>query len=137
VVVHVNEVELGVLLSCAFRNERNCSFMYVILDRGQFTFVAKCLRRAPYAYGCILLRLLVVCLYSSCDGHHGCVLSVVQGVVQFSVLFLAHMHTHNLTKKKIIKKFFFLHPSLNGCRNETVRYTLDVGDELLWERISE
>jgi hypothetical protein len=38
------------------------SLMYVILDYGQFTFVAKCLRCAPYAYGCVLLQLLVVCL---------------------------------------------------------------------------
>jgi hypothetical protein len=31
--------------------------IYVVLDCGQFTFVAKCLRCAPYAYGRILFAV--------------------------------------------------------------------------------
>ena len=56
-----SNVELGsvveVFRSRAFRKKRNCSLMYVILDCGQFSFVTKRLRRAPYAYGCILLAV--------------------------------------------------------------------------------
>jgi hypothetical protein len=48
-------------LSRAFRKERNCFLMYVVLGCGQFTFVAM-LRWAPYAHDRISLQLLVVCL---------------------------------------------------------------------------
>jgi hypothetical protein len=43
--------------------------------------------------------LLFVCLSSSCDEHHDCVLSVVQGVAQLGMLLLLHARTH--LKKKI------------------------------------
>jgi hypothetical protein len=36
---------------------RSCSLMYVVLECGQFYFVAKCLRCAPYAYGRILFAV--------------------------------------------------------------------------------
>jgi len=48
-------------LSRAFRKERNCFLMYVVLGCGQFTFVAM-LRWAPYAHDRISLQLLIMCL---------------------------------------------------------------------------
>jgi hypothetical protein len=97
------DIRLKALLSCAeIVNSTTLDSSLCVLTVHN-PVCLKRLRCAPYAYGRILLQLLIVCLQSSCDKHRGCVLLVVEWRrrVKCACYFYPRAHTLNTKKKKI------------------------------------